>query len=131
MLRKTASSFFVALVIVGAVASNAYAFESAKYAIQELCGHMTGSLGGLLMSAAGVGAIVAAAFGNFRASFSFLITGIGAFTVSAILSLYFPTAADTCDQGAGGNGANNGGVFRQANPAPDGGAGDGDDAGIF
>lgn len=82
--------------------SVAFAFESAKFAIEELCGHMTGSLGGLLMSAAAVGGIAAAAFGNFRASFSFIITGIGAFTISALLSLYFPDAAESCTGDGGG-----------------------------
>jgi hypothetical protein len=73
-----------------------FAFESAKKAIQEICGHMEGNLGGLLMTTAGVGALVAAAFGNFRASHSMLITAIGAATVSTILSLYFADAAQEC-----------------------------------
>lgn len=93
------AAFLLSLSLV----SVAFAFESAKFAIEELCGHMTGSLGGLLMSAAAVGGIAAAAFGNFRASFSFIITGIGAFTISSLLSLHFPQAAGSCNGGGTNN----------------------------
>lgn len=122
---------FGAIALGLVLSDDAYAFESAKVAIEELCGHMQGSLGALLMSAAAVGAIVAAAFGNFRASFSFLITGIGAFTVSTMLSLYFPTAAESCNNGGGGNGNGNNAapVLRTVNPAAV--AQDTDDAGVF
>ncbi len=76
-----------------------FAFDSAKKAIKEICGHMEGNLGGLLMTTAGVGALVAAAFGNFRASHSMIVTAIGAATVSTMLSLYFADAAKECTGG--------------------------------
>ena len=87
----------IALLLAGlGQAENAYAFDSAIWAIQELCGHMKGNYGALLMSTAGVGAIVSAAFGNYKASYGFIITGIGAFTITSMLSLYFPDAAQYC-----------------------------------
>ena len=106
-------------MITASALEAAWAFESAEFAIQELCGHMQGSLGALLMSAAGVGAVISGAFGNFRASFSFIVVGIGAFTTSTMMSLYFPDAANTCNQGANGGG----GQQQAAAPAGNAGAG--------
>ncbi|MCB0323774.1 MAG: hypothetical protein KDD69_09385 [Bdellovibrionales bacterium] len=84
--------------------NDAFAFASARFAIEEICGHMTGSLGGLLMTVAGIGGLVAAAFGNFRASQSFIVTAIGAFAIGSVLSIYFEDAAAVCDSGGGGGG---------------------------
>lgn len=87
----------------------AHAMESAKFAIEQICGHIQGNLGALLMSAAGVGAVVSGAMGNFRASFALIIVGVGAFTTSSIMSLFFPDAAAICEGGAGGGGGTGGG----------------------
>lgn len=99
----TAASLLGMLVFAEA----AFAFESVRFAIREICGHMMGNLGGLLMVVAGIGGLASAAFGNFRASQSLIITAIGAFAISSILSLYFPTAAAECvaPGAGGGNGA--------------------------
>ena len=103
----------------------AFAFDSAKYAIKEICGHMQGNLGALLMSAAGVGAVISGAMGNFRASFTLIIVGVGAFTTDAIMSLFFPDAAEECAKGSeGGGGAGNDGG---ANGAGNGGGNGGGD----
>jgi type IV secretory pathway VirB2 component (pilin) len=79
-----------------------FALASVEFAIRELCQHMEGNLGGLLMVTAGVGGMISAAFGNMKALYSCVITGIGAFTVSSMLSLYFPKAYGICS-GSGGN----------------------------
>lgn len=100
----------VSLLVVS-VPQLAFAFDSAEFAISEICGHMEGNLGALLMSVAGVGAVVSAAMGNFRAAFTCLIVGIGAFGTSAMMSFYFPDAAEVCVEGAengGGDGLGNG-----------------------
>ena len=104
--------FGVGLVLLGvSLPETAQAFSSAEWAIGELCSHMEGNLGALLMSAAGVGAVISAALGNFRASYSLIIVGIGGFSVSAMLSLYFPDAATTCDNGSqAGTAAQQGGA---------------------
>ena len=105
----------------------AYAFESVKFAIEQLCGHMHGGFGALLLTTAGIGAIVAAALGNIRASTSCLITGVGAYTISTMLSFYFPEAAKVCVNGA--NGADGGALADNADGTADGtgdtGTGDG------
>src|SRR5829696_6404304 len=99
--REQKSKKHVALLAAGltvflVLPENAHAFESVKFAIREICGHMEGHLGGLLMTVAAVGGIAAAALGNLRAMQSMIVTGIGAATVSAVLSLYFKDAASTC-----------------------------------
>ena len=92
-----ASKFSIAsFALILIFASNAFAFESVQFAIEEICGHMQGNLGGLLMTTAGIGGIVAAAFGNLRASHSLIVVGVGAAALSRFLSLYFPQAAELC-----------------------------------
>lgn len=50
-----------------------------------------GSFGGLIMTVAGIGAVVGAAFGMYRAGYSLLIVGIGAFILRSLVSLWFGT----------------------------------------
>jgi len=78
-----------------------HALASVDFAIKEICKYMEGSLGGLLMTAAGVGGIASAAFGNMKAMYSCLVTAIGAYGTSAVLSLHFADAADKCKGAAG------------------------------
>lgn len=84
----------------------AHALASVDFAIEEICSHMMGNLGGLLMAAAGVGGIASAAFGNMKAMYSCLVTAIGAFGINSVLSLHFATAALKCQPGGGGTGGN-------------------------
>jgi len=88
------------LVLVFYVPS-AHALASVDFAIKEICSYMEGSLGGLLMAAAGVGGIASAAFGNMKAMYSCLVTAIGAFGISSVLSLHFTEAAGKCNGGGG------------------------------
>lgn len=104
MFRRLVIISAASLVFIALFAEAAFAFESVKFAIKEICGHMTGNLGGLLMTVAGIGGLASAAFGNFRASQSLIVTGIGAFAISAILSLYFPKAAGECSGNAAAGG---------------------------
>lgn len=81
--------------------NDSYAFSTKviEDAIKELCGLIEGHLGGLLVTVAAFGAIVAAAMGSYRAFYSAIITAVGAFAVSSILSLYFEEAAANCGNG--------------------------------
>jgi hypothetical protein len=56
------------------------------------------NLGGLFMAAAGILAFGAAAFGDLKHGVTALVTGIGAFALSAMVSLYF---GQLCGGGAG------------------------------
>lgn len=71
---------------------------------------MLNELGGLLTVVAGFGAIVAAAFGAYKAFFSAIITAIGCFVTPNILGFYFPTAGNQCETAPGGAGGQNNGV---------------------
>lgn len=86
--------------------ASCFALESVRFAIRELCQHIEGNLGGLLMVAAGVGGMISAAFGNMKALYSCIITGIAAFSASTMLSLYFQEAYSICTGNGGGGGAN-------------------------
>lgn len=51
--------------------------------------YLEGSFGALVMAAAGIGAIVAAAFGGYKASLSLMVVAIGAFILRSIMSTFF------------------------------------------
>lgn len=99
-LRLGALVAFVAIVAPAPVHAAGFGSGMVEFAIKELCKYMIGDLGGLLTAVAGFGAIVAAAFGAYRAFYSAIITAIGAFTISSIMSIYFEGAASTCDGAA-------------------------------
>lgn len=92
----------VALIILAP--SACFALASVRFAIEEMCKHIEGNLGGLLMVTAGVGGMISAAFGNMKALYSCIVTGIGAFSASTMLSLYFPEAYAICSGNGGGAG---------------------------
>jgi MFS family permease len=106
VLRVSLFSLGITMISIS-LPEYSFAFESAKFAIKEICGHMMGNLGALLMTAAGVGAVVSAAFGNFKASYGLIITGVGAFTISSLLGLFFKDAGDLCSEANGGGGGGN------------------------
>ena len=60
-----------------------------------------GAFGALIMVVAGLGAIVAAAMGAYRAAVGMLVVAVGAFILRALVSLFFGTDYD--DYIAGGN----------------------------
>ncbi|HMO02736.1 MAG TPA: hypothetical protein PKD37_07000 [Oligoflexia bacterium] len=53
--------------------------------------HIEGSFGALIMIASGIGAIMAAAFGNFKASLALLVVSIGAFILRSLVGTFFNT----------------------------------------
>jgi len=123
-LGHIALGLFGSGLLVLSYENSAYAaFDTGviDWAIGELCGHITGHLGGLLVTVAAFGAIVAAAMGTYRVFYGAIITAVGAFAVSSIMALYFPEAAGVCRGNGGGGG---GGA---AQPA----GGGGDNGGIF
>lgn len=115
--------FGISLIILGLklqafAQGSTSSFPSAEFAIRELCSHMMGGLGALLMTASGVGAIVSGAFGNYKASYSLLIVGIAAFTVPTMLRFYFPRAADICISSSNTNNQSDPTAFPSENPGP-------------
>ncbi len=110
--RRVIAGLGIGAIVLGG-SSPAMAFDTGviDWAIGELCGHISGHLGGLLVTVAGFGAIVAAAMGSYRVFYGAIITAVGAFATSTIMSLYFPEAAAICN---GGGGAGGGGTARSA-----------------
>ncbi len=75
-------------------ASEAYsAGEFAGGAIRDVaCDIMTlvgGKFGGMLLTAAGIVALTYAAFGDAKYASSLIVVGVGAFAISAMISVYF------------------------------------------
>ncbi len=103
-LSKIRIGQFICLGLLICAPMDAFGLASVQFAIKELCKHIEGNLGGLLMVTAGVGGMISAAFGNMKSLYTCIITGIGAFTASSMLSLYFPEAAGICSGKGGGAG---------------------------
>ena len=98
-IRRCGISGILVILALLLFPAQSFAFASAEFAIEEICGHIQGNLGGLLLTTAGIGALVAAALGNFRASYSMIIVAIGGASTSAMMSLYFADASQTCANG--------------------------------
>ena len=65
-----------------------------------------GAFGALIMVVAGLGAIVAAAMGAYRAAVGMLVVAVGAFILRALVSLFFGSDYQDCAGGNCGAGAN-------------------------
>lgn len=70
-----------------------------RYAAGNLLWFIEGSFGALLMIGAGLGAIVAGAFGAYKAAISLLFVAVGAFILRALVSLFFGTNYDAYTEG--------------------------------
>lgn len=66
-------------------------------AVGSLFRLIEGSFGALVMVVAGLGAIIAASMGAYRASVGMLVVAVGSFILRALVSLFFPSHAfSTC-----------------------------------
>jgi hypothetical protein len=79
------------LASVGAYSSKGFADGVFVDAICDMYNLVQGSLGGLLMSASALCALVAAAMGNKSQFMAVIVVGVGAFALSSGVSLYFGT----------------------------------------
>ncbi len=67
-----------------------------RKAVCQLFRLIEGAYGALLMTVAGIGAIVAAAVGGYKAAYQCLVVGIGAFILRSMVSLWFGTNFNNC-----------------------------------
>ena len=67
--------------------------DSATCQLMDL---MQGSVGAMLTAVAGIGAIVGAAFGAYRAAFSLLTVSTASFILPALVSLWFGFSDANC-----------------------------------
>lgn len=58
-------------------------------AVNAVLTYLEGSFGALVMVAAGLGAILSAAFGQYRAALGCLIIAVGSFILRSVLSTFF------------------------------------------
>ncbi len=104
----------VCLLVGGLVeVSNAQlsSFSQAEYhdslvrnAIGNLFSLIEGAFGALIMVVAGLGAIVAAAMGAYRAALGMLVVAVGAFILRSLVSLFFGTDYSAWNAGNVGTG---------------------------
>lgn len=57
--------------------------------INGIMTYIEGSFGALIMIAAGLGSIISAAFGQYRAAISLLVVAVGAFILRSLISTFF------------------------------------------
>lgn len=62
-----------------------------EQAVCDLFTLIEGAFGALIMTVAGIGAIISASMGAYRAAVSLLFTGCGSFILRSLVSLYFDT----------------------------------------
>ena len=58
-------------------------------AVNVIMLYLEGSFGALIMAAAGVGAIMSAAFGQYKAALSLMVVAVGAFILRSFISTFF------------------------------------------
>lgn len=90
------------LLIVGAIAPEIMAQEelNTKYndarvvnSVNAILTYLEGSFGALIMVVAGLGAIMSAAFGQYKAALGCLVVAVGAFILRSFLSTFFNDTA--------------------------------------
>ncbi len=79
-----------------ATAQNTGGHETVKYnddkvanAVNAIMTYLEGSFGALIMAASGIGAIMSAAFGQYKAALSLMVVAVGAFILRSIMSTFF------------------------------------------
>ena len=70
-----------------------------RFGTGNLLMFIEGSFGALVMVGAGLGAIIAGAFGAYKAAISLLFVAVGAFILRALVSLFFGTSYDAYSAG--------------------------------
>lgn len=60
-------------------------------ALQILFAYIEGSFGALVMVSAGIGALLSAAFGQYRATLSLLVVAVGSFVLRSFVTTFFDT----------------------------------------
>lgn len=95
--------------VTGDLTSPGFNAAEIRGSVELLFQLIEGAFGALIMVLAGLGAIIAAAFGAYRAAVGMLVVAVGAFILRALVSLFFgdfeaSDVDDALDQ-RGGDGA--------------------------
>jgi hypothetical protein len=62
-------------------------------AVATLFKFLEGSFGALIMAAAGIGAILSASFGQYKAALSCMVVAVGAFILRSMMNTFFNTSS--------------------------------------
>jgi len=66
-----------------------YNDERINNAVNAIMTYLEGSFGALIMAASGIGAIMSAAFGQFKAALSLMVVAVGSFILRSLISTFF------------------------------------------
>ena len=58
-------------------------------AVNAIMTYLEGSFGALIMAASGVGAIMSAAFGQYKAALSLMVVAVGSFILRSLIGTFF------------------------------------------
>jgi hypothetical protein len=102
------------VLLVGGLAQLSYAtnsYSEANYqdflvrgAVSNLFRLVEGAFGALIMVVSGLGAIIAAAMGAYRAALGMLVVAVGAFILRSLVSLFFGSNFQPAQTLGSGNG---------------------------
>lgn len=94
----------LALLSSSAWAQTSFSYSEADFdpelircAVAKLFELTQGAFGALLMTVAGIIAIISAAMGAYRMSLSIVFIGVGAFILPSLVSLFFGVDFELCD----------------------------------
>ena len=73
----------------GGNTSTKYNDAKVANAVNAIMTYLEGSFGALIMAASGIGAIMSAAFGQYKAALSLMVVAVGAFILRSIMSTFF------------------------------------------
>ena len=83
----------------GSFTEAAFEDDLIRASVGNLFKLVEGAFGALVMVVAGLGAIIAAAMGAYRAAVGMLVVAVGAFILRALVSLFFGTRYDDYESG--------------------------------
>lgn len=86
LLALGLSADVVAQVTPGAIAYND---EKVSNAVNAIMLYLEGSFGALIMAASGIGAIMSAAFGQYKAALSLMVVAVGSFILRSLIGTFF------------------------------------------
>ena len=66
-----------------------YNDEKIANAVNAIMTYLEGSFGALIMAASGIGAIMSAAFGQYKAALSLMVVAVGSFILRSLIGTFF------------------------------------------
>ena len=74
---------------IGGQAAIQYNDDRINNAVNAIMTYLEGSFGALIMAASGIGAIMSAAFGQYKAALSLMVVAVGSFILRSLIGTFF------------------------------------------